>query len=272
MEVDCRHFVVDEPRKAYRRGVLSAPRRWQPSSRPPIGDGGTVAGRQAALSASRSAGFRAARRSADVSARGFASRASSGREMTRSSKKPLSQPATARWWPSEPSRPVFRARRQACGLFHVIAHRPTGISRAHPGWEHVARRQRCSAESAAPDPARTDRQSLMLQRLRQATACHDSCAADHCQVCPATKQSCRSEGCSRMLVEHARTTENAGMLGLSLASSQTSRAMLLHPRLGMTVPKQPDRARLIRHRLTTAMDNETASCWPTFATSTEGCP
>ena len=40
-----------------------------------------------------------------------------------------------------------------------------------------------------------------------------------------------------MLVEQARTTENAGTLGLSLASSQTSRAMLLQPKFGITVPQ-----------------------------------
>jgi len=39
-----------------------------------------------------------------------------------------------------------------------------------------------------------------------------------------------------MLVEHASTTENAGTLGLSLASSQISRAILLQPRLG-TLPQ-----------------------------------
>src|SRR3546814_1948927 len=36
--------------------------------------------------------------SAEVSARGLASRSSSGNLMTRSSKNPLFQPATARWW------------------------------------------------------------------------------------------------------------------------------------------------------------------------------
>src|SRR3546814_2339336 len=36
-----------------------------------------------------------------------------------------------------------------------------------------------------------------------------------------------------MLVEQASTTENAGTLGLSLASSQISRAILLQPRLGI---------------------------------------
>ena len=63
-----------------------------------------------------------------------------------------------------------------------------------------------------------------------------------------------------MLVEHARTTENAGMLGLSLASSQTSRAMLLHPRLGMTVP-QTARSGSAKFAIawTTGTDNETAS-------------
>jgi hypothetical protein len=40
-----------------------------------------------------------------------------------------------------------------------------------------------------------------------------------------------------MLVEHASTTENAGTLGLSLASSQISRAILLQPRLGITLPQ-----------------------------------
>jgi len=43
-----------------------------------------------------------------------------------------------------------------------------------------------------------------------------------------------------MLVEHASTTENAGTLGLSLASSQISRAILLQPRLGITLPQIAD--------------------------------
>src|SRR3546814_4410237 len=40
-----------------------------------------------------------------------------------------------------------------------------------------------------------------------------------------------------MLVEQASTAENAGTLGLSLASSQISRAILLQPRLGITLPQ-----------------------------------
>src|SRR6185312_9893809 len=39
-----------------------------------------------------------------------------------------------------------------------------------------------------------------------------------------------------MLVEHASTVENAGMAGSSFASITSSRAMLLQPRLGATVP------------------------------------
>src|SRR3546814_4846240 len=38
-----------------------------------------------------------------------------------------------------------------------------------------------------------------------------------------------------MLVEQASTAENAGTLGLSLALSQISRAILLQPRLGITL-------------------------------------
>src|SRR3546814_16401553 len=41
-----------------------------------------------------------------------------------------------------------------------------------------------------------------------------------------------------MLVEQASTAENAGTLGLSLASSQISRAILLQTRLGITRPQQ----------------------------------
>ena len=40
-----------------------------------------------------------------------------------------------------------------------------------------------------------------------------------------------------MLVEQASTTENAGTFGLSPASSQISRAMLLQPRFGITEPQ-----------------------------------
>src|SRR5687767_11044514 len=39
-----------------------------------------------------------------------------------------------------------------------------------------------------------------------------------------------------MLVEHASTVENAGVAGSSPASSTASRAILLMPRLGITVP------------------------------------
>ena len=40
-----------------------------------------------------------------------------------------------------------------------------------------------------------------------------------------------------MLVEHAMTVENAGMVGATPASISTSRAMLLHVRFGTTVPQ-----------------------------------
>ena len=52
MEVDCRHFVVDEPRERCTYGE-SPPTRvvGDPAAGRSIGDGGTVAGRQAALSA-----------------------------------------------------------------------------------------------------------------------------------------------------------------------------------------------------------------------------
>ena len=39
-----------------------------------------------------------------------------------------------------------------------------------------------------------------------------------------------------MLVEHAITVENAGIVGATPASISTSRAMLLHVRFGTTVP------------------------------------
>jgi hypothetical protein len=63
-----------------------------------------------------------------------------------------------------------------------------------------------------------------------------------------------------MLVEHARTTENAGTVGLSLASSQVSRAILLQPKFGITVPqtrRSCSACAVIAY--TTGTDNKTAS-------------
>ena len=63
-----------------------------------------------------------------------------------------------------------------------------------------------------------------------------------------------------MLVEQARTTENAGTVGLSLASSQVSRAMLLQPMLGITVPQTSrSGSAWAAIAFTTGTDRDTAS-------------
>ena len=63
-----------------------------------------------------------------------------------------------------------------------------------------------------------------------------------------------------MLVEQARTTENAGTVGLSLASSQVSRAMLLQPMFGITVPQtSKSGSAWAAIAFTTGTDRETAS-------------
>ena len=243
MEVDCRHFVVDEPRERRTGGELLSPASLatqQPAAPSVMGNCCRPSG--CPVRSPDQAGFGRQGVRQTYLLRGFASRASSGREMTRSSKKPLSQPATARWW-------LFRSPVVLCfardtpsfgGLFHVIAHRPTGDTVGPPlGWEHeVARRQRCSAESAAAGSCRFSiGQPLDASAVKRSDGLLMTSArrplsglSRHQAVLPQRRlQSCWSSTLGQR--------KNAGMLGLSLASSQTSRAMLLHPRLGMTVPQ-----------------------------------
>ena len=177
MEVDCRHFVVDSRAKGVPAGSLLSPASLatqQPAAPSVMGELLPAVGLPV-RSPDRRLALGRRRRSVDVSARGFASRASSGREMTRSSKKPLSQPATARWWLfSAQSSNASRETRQLWRSFHVIAHRPTGDTVGPPLVGSTKSRgvSDYSAESAAAGSCPNRSVSrLMLQRLRQATAC-----------------------------------------------------------------------------------------------------
>ncbi|HEX6634421.1 MAG TPA: hypothetical protein VF038_10665 [Usitatibacter sp.] len=211
------------------------------------------------------AGFSVASFAAELSARGTPSFAIPATGTTRSSKKPSVIALTARWWDCSAMR-SWSAR----ATFHCFAI----SSQCSPMLLPVARlamlgtcRRMSRARSSAIRSMRSPTERAWLTRRIQSES---PCARPICTrlMLSTPPQSASERGppsipaasiAAAMLVAHASTVEKAGVAGSSCASTTTSRAMLLQPRLGATVPHTTRSGR-----------SPAPSCAPiAFATGTE---
>ncbi len=177
-----------------------------------------------------------------VSARGMPSRVLSPAGITRSSKNPDASAFTARSCES-------KARRSwdSRGIFHAFAI----SSQCSPMLRPVARfftPGTCSFTSARRiASSRSMRSPTVRACVRRRSQSESPCESAICtrlmlSTPPTSASWCvppsrpAASKAATMLVEQASTVENAGVAASSPASTRTSRAMLLQPRLEATVP------------------------------------
>ncbi len=196
------------------------------------------------------------------------SRFTSPTGITRSSKKPASQAATACWWLSKAiwswsardsfhslavisvcspiDRPVVRLATLGIQSFRSLA---LSLVRCASFWPVVLAAWKPLSQSEKPMLAPT------WTLLMLSTPPTRARSRPRPSIMPAASMT------PIMLVEQAMIVEKAGMVGSAPASSSTSRAMLLQVRLGITVPQiaKSGRAPCASMAWTTGTDRAMAS-------------
>jgi hypothetical protein len=181
--------------------------------------------------------------SAEVSARGIPSRALPATEITRSSKKPAAIAFTARWWLSSAIRSWSER-----AMFHCLAISsqcsPMLLPVARLATEGTCRRTSRHRISPIRSMRSPKLRACEKRRMKSDRPCFKpSCTRLMLSTPPQSATSTPSPSMpaawktAAMLVEQASTVEKAGVDWSSLAWISTSRAMLLQPRLGATVPQ-----------------------------------